>query len=69
MLTGEYLYISRKECNRLAWGVTGQSKERTCIRNQVVYEKYLSGVSVESLADEYFFAIKTIYGIIAKMKL
>lgn len=65
---GEYIYIPRKECNKRAWGTTSKSKEFTFERNQEIFEKYLSGISVKALAEEYFLSVKTIYGIVAKMK-
>lgn len=67
-IDGEYIYIPRKEGNRRAWGTNSDSKQFTLNRNQEIIKKYLSGVSVERLADEYCLSIKTIYGIVAKMK-
>ncbi|WHH57744.1 CD3324 family protein [Petroclostridium sp. X23] len=67
-IDGEYIYIPRKECNRQIWGTTNQSKRCTFDRNQEIFNKYMSGISVETLAEEYFLSVKTIYGIIAKMK-
>lgn len=57
-----------KECNRQVWGTTNQSKRCTFERNQEIFNKYMSGISVETLAEEYFLSVKTIYGIVAKMK-
>lgn len=65
---GEYIYIPRKDENRKAWGENKQSKKRTAKRNLEIYKKYLSGISVTDLADEYFLSEKTIYSILAKIK-
>lgn len=67
-IDGEYLYIPRKECNKRAWGSNSQSKQYTFSRNQEIFKKYLSGISAVQLADKYYLSIKTIYGIIAKMR-
>lgn len=67
-IDGGYIYIPRKEGHRRAWGTTSQSRQCTIQRNSEIVEKYLSGVSVEALAVEYFLSVKTIYGIVAKMK-
>ncbi len=67
-IDGEYIYIPRKECNKLRWGERSQSKQITLTRNQEIFRKYSSGASVKQLADEYYLSVKTIYGIVAKMK-
>lgn len=67
-IDGEYIYIPRKDENRKAWGEAKQSKQRTVKRNIEIYQKYLSGISVTDLADEYFLSEKTIYSILAKIK-
>lgn len=67
-IDGEYLYIPRKEDNRKLWGETKNTKNKNLERNNEIYQKYISGVSVKSLSEEYFLSVKTIYSIIAKLK-
>lgn len=67
-IDGEYIYIPRKECNRQTWGTNSKNKQLTLKRNQEIFNKYLAGTSVKCLANEYYLSIKTIYGIIAKIK-
>ncbi len=65
---GGYLYIPRKKSNRKSWGEVRGSKQELTKRNKEIYQKYLSGIAVKNLADEYFLSDKTIYSIIAEMK-
>lgn len=65
---GGYLYIPRKESNKKSWGEVRGSKQEFTKRNKQIYQKYLSGVPIKALADEYFLSDKTIYSIIAEMK-
>lgn len=67
-IDGEYLYIPRKEDNRKLWGETKNTKNKNLERNNEIYQKYISGVSVKNLSEEYFLSVKTIYSIIAKLK-
>ncbi len=67
-IDGEYIYIPRKEMNRRPWGAKSQSKRMTLERNREIFRKYSSGISAERLADQYFLSVKTIYGIVAKLK-
>lgn len=67
-IDGEYLYIPRKECNKRAWGSNNQSKQYTLSRNKEIFKKYQSGIPAIQLADKYYLSVKTIYGIITKMK-
>lgn len=65
---GEYIYIPRKDENRKSWGEAKKSKQQTTERNSAIYQKYLSGISVVDLANEYYLSEKTIYSILAKSK-
>lgn len=67
-IDGDYLYIPRKESNKRPWGTNNQSKEYTLRRNREIFQQYLSGITVVQLADKHYLSIKTIYGIIAKMR-
>lgn len=67
-IDGEYLYIPRKEDNKKTWGDRTKSKQLTDQRNQKIYEKYKEGYSVKELAQLYCLSIKSIQGIIRKIK-
>jgi Mor family transcriptional regulator len=66
---GAYIYIPRKEVNRQPWDAAGQNRQITLARNQEIFRKYIAGISVKELAEAYFLSDKTIYGILAKMKI
>lgn len=65
---GEYIYIPKKEENRIAWGELTKSKEELQVRNKRIYEDYLSGISVQSLSKRYYLSPKTIQKIISQKK-
>ena len=67
-IDGEYIYIPRKTNNKRPWGSTKGTKQQTAERNQEIFCRYLSGIPVTVLAEEYFLSSKTIYSIIAKKK-
>ena len=67
-IDGQYLYIPRKDSNRKPCGELTHSKNTIIMRNNEIYRKYLSGISVKDLAKEYFLSDKTIYSIIADLK-
>ncbi|MFA6848957.1 MAG: CD3324 family protein [Selenomonadaceae bacterium] len=66
---GAYIYIPRKEANRQSWDADGQSRQITFARNQEIFRKYAAGISVKELAKAYFLSDKTVYGILAKMRI
>jgi len=66
---GEYIYIPRKEANRQSWDADGQSRQVTLVRNQEIFKNYAAGISVKELAKAYFLSDKTVYGILAKMRI
>lgn len=61
---GAYLYVPRKQENRLAWGERTQSKRETAERNRDIYRRSLAGECPERLAEAYFLTEKTIRRII-----
>lgn len=65
---GEYIYIPKKEENRIAWGELTKSKEEIRVRNERIYEDYLSGVSVQSLSKIYYLSPKTIQRVISQKR-
>jgi Mor family transcriptional regulator len=67
-IDGEYIYIPRKSGHKRAWGTANKSRQWLTARNREIFRKYVAGRSVPQLAEEYYLAPKTVYGIVAKMK-
>jgi Mor family transcriptional regulator len=67
-IDGECIYIPRKEINRKSWGENNKAKQITHARNHEIYGRYQEGYSIKELADIYCLSIKSIQGIILKMK-
>jgi Mor family transcriptional regulator len=65
---GEYIYIPRKEENKIAWGELTKSKEDLKARNDKIYRDYLEGISVQLLSKKYYLSPKTIQKIISKKR-
>ncbi len=65
---GECIYIPKKEENKMAWGELIKSKEEFLVRNNKIYEDYLSGISIQSLSETYYLSPKTIQRIILQKK-
>lgn len=65
---GEYIYIPKKEENKMAWGEITKSKEELLVRNKRIYEDYLSGMSIQNLSEKYYLSSKTIQRIILQKK-
>ena len=67
-IQGEYIYIPKKEENKIAWGELTQSKKELLNRNARIYEDYLTGMSTQSLSERYYLSPKTIQRIILQKK-
>jgi Mor family transcriptional regulator len=65
---GKYIYIPRKEENKIAWGELSQSKKELSDRNTNIYEDYLSGESIQNISNKYYLSFKTIQRIILQKK-
>ncbi len=65
-IDGAYLYIPRKQENRLSWGERTQSKRETAARNRQIFLESQKGYTVSELAETYFLAEKTIQHILAQ---
>lgn len=57
---GVYLYVPRKQENRLSWGDRTHSKQETARRNAAIFQEAEQGVSAEKLARRHFLSEKTI---------
>ncbi|GLC30312.1 CD3324 family protein [Clostridium omnivorum] len=65
---GEYIYIPKKEENKIAWGELTESKNELLKRNTSIYEDYLKGMSTQLLSAKYYLSPKTIQRIVSEMK-
>ncbi len=57
---GAYLYVPRREENRLAWGERTHSKRETADRNLAIFQEAEAGKDSAELAKSYFLTEKTI---------
>lgn len=65
---GEYIYIPKKDENKIAWGELTKTKNELLNRNAKIYTDYLKGMSTRSLSERYFLSPKTIQRIILEEK-
>ena len=65
---GQNIYIPKKTENRLAWGASTETKKELSIRNQMIYQDYLSGKTTAELAENYFLSQKSIQRIVYQAK-
>ena len=63
-IDGEYMYIPRKEGNKLQWGTHTETRRTRQARNSEILAGYLSGCPVVELAEQYFLSTKAIYKIL-----
>lgn len=67
-IDGGYLYIPRKIENKKSWGEESGTKLEIIKRNLEIYKKYLSNISIENLAKEYYLSESSIKRIICECK-
>ncbi|MEW9123714.1 MAG: CD3324 family protein [Thermotaleaceae bacterium] len=65
---GGYIYIPKKEENKIAWGELTNSKTELFKRNTSIYEDYLEGMCTQLLSEKYYLSPKTIQRIILEKK-
>ena len=65
---GTNIYIPRKQENRQAWGSRTPYRFELQMRNEAIYQEYLSGMPVEELANRYYLSEKSIQRIIRLQK-
>ncbi|MFD3260125.1 MULTISPECIES: CD3324 family protein [Paenibacillus] len=67
-IQGELLYIPKPEQNRASWGELSGSRTSIANRNQEIFRKYCSGLSVRDLAEMYYLSDESIRKILTKMR-
>ena len=65
---GEYLYVPRKNGNQKSWGEKSGIKHTLQLRNQDIYQRYINGITIPILAQEYYLSEKSIRRIINEQK-
>jgi len=61
---GGYLYIPRKSESKKSWGENSGIKNSLKKRNKEIYNKYISGVSVRDLSEQFYLTEDSIRRII-----
>ena len=65
---GEFLYIPRVSGNKKSWGEMTSIRQDLQERNKHIYDDYLAGENMESLAEKYFLSLKSIQRIVGQLK-
>lgn len=68
-IDGTYLYISRKSENKKSWGENSGVLKNLEARNEEIFNRYSSGVSIKELATLYFLSESSIKRIIRISKI
>ena len=65
---GENVYIPRKDGSRQQWGAKTCIRQEMSDRNLKIYNDYLAGHNIESIASDYYLSVKSIQRIVREMK-
>ena len=65
---GTNIYIPRKEGRRQEWGTNTAYKCELQVRNDLIYQDYLSGMAIQALAERYCLSEKSIQRIIRQKR-
>lgn len=63
---GCILYIPNKEGNKAGWGSISGSSEELRSRNEEILDRYLNGMSIDKIADEFCLSYESIKKIVYK---
>ncbi|GKX68509.1 CD3324 family protein [Inconstantimicrobium mannanitabidum] len=66
---GKYLYVPRKDDTHVAWGEKSGIRNSLKVRNNEIYQKYISGSTIDELTHEYYLSEKSIRRIITQERL
>lgn len=66
-VSGKSIYIPCKE--KKVWGSQTKSKQYYAARNQEIYQRYINGVPVMCLAEEYPLSYKSIQRILRTVEM
>lgn len=65
---GECIYIPRKQGEEMSWGEKKGTRHSLKSRNAEIFQKYISGMSINELAEQFFLSEKSISRIIREEK-
>lgn len=67
-IDGGYIYIPKKQDTHKAWGENSGTKSYLSRRNEAIFQRYQSGVSMFQLAKENYLSESSIRRIISQEK-
>ena len=67
-MSGETIYVPKKNAVRKKWGSGTGVNERLRLRNEQILKKYQKGITVKELAQEYYLTEKSIQRILKDMR-
>ena len=67
-VSGETIYVPKKNAVRKKWGSGTGVNERLRLRNEQILKKYQKGITVKELAQEYYLTEKSIQRILKDMR-
>jgi Mor family transcriptional regulator len=65
---GETLYIPKPETEYLKWGTSSGGRRMLDRRNETIRNSFISGSSIQQLAEEYYLSTETIKKIVYSHK-
>ena len=68
-IDGVYLYIPRKVENKKPWGESSGIKQELIERNRKIYNEFMNGTPINSIAESYYLTDVTIRRIIKEIKI
>ncbi len=63
-IDGDYIYIPRKNINQKSWGEKNGIKEELNKRNIEIFNRFIEGITVKGLAEEYYLSEQSIRRIV-----
>jgi len=63
-IDGEYIYIPRKNSNQKSWGEKNGIKEELKNRNIEIFNRFINGITIKGLAEEYYLSEQSIRRIV-----
>jgi Mor family transcriptional regulator len=67
-IDGVYLYIPRKVDNKKPWGEISGIKQELIERNREIYNEFMNGIPISTIAESYYLTEFTIRRIIKEIK-
>lgn len=67
-VSGETIYVPKKNADRKKWGSGTGATQRLRLRNEQILEQHQKGMAVEELARRYYLTEKSIQRILKAMR-